>query len=172
VTVSCRDVRVGEPFAPSSEDERKCPFDRDVYGLSFILIFESASMELFSSSLMVPTEIGFPKLGLDLPDPTFLSVSGGLGGAFGGCVREAVNFSLDAFRSVVGGVNIFSDGRTVVPTASRLCSLEKTGYGRLERESDFAESSSDLLGIERRLFSPEGEIDVLDEDFSLVETLR
>lgn len=89
-----------------------------------------------------------------------------------GVCFDADSLSLEAFRSVAGGVKIFNTGRAAVPTASRLCSLEKDGYGRLDFESDLRGTSSTFPGIEDRLLLSTGERDVLDDVFSFVATFR
>jgi hypothetical protein len=68
---------------------------------------------------------------------------------------------------------MFKAGRPSVPTASRLCSLENVGYGRLDFESDLSGlAPSTFPGIEDLLLSSTGERDVLEDAFSLVEGLR
>ena len=120
---------------------------------------------------MVSTETGFPPPLFHLP--AFWSVKGGLGGAFGeGADLEGVSLSLDAFRSVAGGVKTLSCGRG--PMDSLLCSLEKPGYGRLDLDSDLSGESSSLipLGIEERRLVSTGDSDVREDVFSRVELLR
>jgi hypothetical protein len=60
------------------------------------------------------------------------------------------------------------------PTDSLLCSLEKTGYGRLDFDSELRGelSSVRLPGIDDLRLGSTGDIDVREEIFSLVEDLR
>jgi hypothetical protein len=84
------------------------------------------------------------------------------------------NLSLDASRSVAGGVSMFPSGRG--PTASLLCCFENEGYGRLDFDSDLSgdlSSSSDIIpGIDERRCEPSESRDVREVDFSFVEVLR
>lgn len=66
---------------------------------------------------------------------------------------------------------MFRGGRGA--TASRLCSLEKVGYGRLDLESFFGVTSSTIIpGMEERLLGSAGDSEERDEVFSFVEGLR
>jgi hypothetical protein len=168
---------VGELFVPSSDVLRRWPFDALVLGIvrALVVVLESPFVcDAFSSSI-VSTDTGFPALDFHFPVPEFLSVRGGLGGALLAVAEglEEGSLSFEAFKSVAGGVKGFTRlGRWLSPRDSRACSLDKDGYGRLDFDSDLREPSSIFPGIEERLFSSTGEMDVLEDVFSLVETLR
>lgn len=102
------------------------------------------------------------------------SVKGGLGGEES-LAAEAEDLSLEEPTSVVGGVRTFGPGcGGGGATASRLCCLEKVGYGRLDFDSECKGegASSRTAGMEGRLVAEEGERDVLDEVLSLLEEVR
>ena len=162
-----------ELSVPSSDVLRRWPLTLGMIRALLVDFTSPFVCEAFSSWI-VSTDTGFPPLDFHLPVPEFLSVSGGLGGALCEVAEgfEYGNLSLEAFRSVVGGVKRFKRGRLLRPTDSRACSLDNVGYGRLDFDSDLREPSSNFPGIEERLFSSTGEIDVLDEVFSLVDVLR
>lgn len=168
VGVCSRGFLVGDPLVPTSELVRKWPFDLEVCCRNLILILESLLLESFSSSGIVSVNMGLPGLGFHFPAVEVWSVSGGLGGALGFAVD---NRSLEVPRSVVAGVRTFRAARGA--TASRLCSFEKVGYGRLDLESFFGMASSTMTpGMEERLLESAGDKEVRDEVFSFVEGLR
>lgn len=77
--------------------------DLGVRIFSLLVDLESLS-SFFSSSIIVSTVTGLEVDGLGLP--AFLSVRGGLGGPLLIMRLRLANFSLEAFTSVEGGVNI------------------------------------------------------------------
>lgn len=163
----------GDSFRPRSEELRRCPFEREVFGCSLILILLSRSLFSFlSSSVIVSTVTGRTWFGLR---PAFWSVRGGLGGgwlAAGDLVCASLSF--DALTSVAGGVKMLIGGPG--RTASLLCCLEKDGYGRLDLDSDLStgcSSSSEIMpGIDDRRGESLESTDVLEVDFSFDDTLR
>lgn len=168
VGVCSRGFLFGERLVPTSDEVRRWPFDLEDCCRSRIFILESLLLGSFSSSGIVSTKIGFPGLGFHFPAVEVWSVSGGLGGALSLVVDKR---SLEAFRSVVGGVKMLRGVRGA--TASRLCSLEKVGYGRLDLESFLGVSSSTMSpGMEDLLLDSEGDKEDREEVFSLVEVLR
>ena len=102
-----------------SELLRNLPSDFLDLGRSLILTFSLSS----SSSSIVSAAAGFPP---SFRLPGFLSVRGGLGGAFPtGTVFKGDSLVLDALRSVAGGVKMSIPVRGT--TASLLCCLENVG---------------------------------------------
>lgn len=102
-------------------------------------------------------------------------MSGGLGGA--SCAVDDLdwdNRSLEALRSVAGGVSIFPRGPR--PTASLLCCFENEGYGRLDLDSDLSgdlSSSSEITpGMDERRCDPSEVKEALEVDLSFDEVLR
>lgn len=87
---------------------------------------------------------------------------------------EVDGLSLEAPTSVAGGVRTLGVGSAGGATASRLCSFEKVGYGKLDLDSERSGegSSSTTVGIDGRRLDADGEREVLEEVFSLVEEVR
>lgn len=128
-----RGFLVGELSVPNSEDVRRWPLDPLTFGMMRalpVVLISPLVLEGFSSWIE-STETGFPTFCFHLPVPEFFSVRGGLGGALLAAVDvlevEVGSLSLEALRSVAGGVNMFKTGRLLSPIASRACSRDRVG---------------------------------------------
>jgi hypothetical protein len=107
-----RGFLVGDLFSPRSDELWWWPFTVLVLGmiLALAVAFDSSFGCDTFSSCMVSTDTGLPALDFHFPVPEFLSVRGGEGGPLlegpDGFAED--NLSLDALRSVAGGVKMFS----------------------------------------------------------------